>query len=55
MASKKVAITPTPAQEKDELLDELSVFLYDAYRHSKKENGKIELGKGQNAENGEST
>lgn len=36
----------------NELLDEIACFLYDAYRHSKeKESDKIELEKGQIAEN----
>ena len=40
----------------NELLDELASFLYDAYRHSKDNNGaKIELDKGQIAENEENS
>ena len=48
--------TISPAQAKDELLDELASFLYDAYQHSKeKVSDKIELEKGQIAENGETS
>lgn len=38
------------AQEKDELLEELASFLYDAYQ-DKKANDTIESSKGQNADN----
>ena len=51
MAKKKTK-EATPPKEKDELLDELAGFLYDAYKHGKeKESDKIELEKGQIAEN----
>lgn len=50
MASKETSTSLT--REKDELLDELASFLYDAYQHSKeKESDKIEPEKGQIAEN----
>lgn len=53
VANKETEVI-SPAQEKDELLDELASFLYDAYQHSKeKVSDKIELEKGQIAENGE--
>lgn len=52
----KKTTTFTPAKEKDELLDELASFLYDAYQHSKeKDSDKIVLEKGQIAENEENT
>ena len=55
MAIKK-AKEATPPKEKDELLDELAGFLYDAYKHGKeKDSGKIVLEKGQIAENEDST
>ncbi len=55
MASRAIK-TISPAQEKEELLDELASFLYDAYQHSKeKVSDKIELEKGQIAENGETS
>ena len=56
MAITKTAKSLPLAQEKDELLDELASFLYDAYKHSKeKESDKIEQEKGQIAENEENT
>ena len=52
MAITKTTKSLTLAQERDELLDELASFLYDAYKHSKeKDSDKIEQGKGQIAEN----
>ncbi len=55
MASKKTSTDcSSSAVSDDELLDELASFLYDAYKHSKeKDSGKIELEKGQIAENEE--
>jgi len=57
MASKKTSIGDgSLGVSNDELLDELASFLYDAYQHSKtKYDDKIELDKGQIAENGENT
>ena len=56
MASKKTSTKPYTPKEANELLDELASFLYDAYRHSnEKESDKIELEKGQIAENEENT
>lgn len=58
MASKK---TRTPdnsssGTSSNELLDELASFLYDAHLHSKeKDSDKMELDKGQIAENEEDT
>lgn len=50
MASKETSFSPTAS--KDELLDELASFLYDAYQdHKQKASDKIELSKGQNADN----
>lgn len=58
MASKKTR-KPDSSLERtsgNELLDELASFLYDAYRHSKeKESDKMELEKGQIAENEENS
>lgn len=56
MASKKTSTKPYTPKEADELLNELSSFLYDAYQHSKeKDSDKIEVGKGQIAENEDNT
>ena len=50
MASKETS--PSPIASKDELLDELASFLYDAYQdHKQKASDKIEVSKGQNADN----
>ena len=50
MASKETI--PSPTASKDELLDELASFLYDAYQdHKQRASDKIELSKGQNADN----
>jgi len=55
VATKKTK-EATPPKEKDELLDELAGFLYDAYKHSKeKDSDKIVLEKGQIAENEDNT
>lgn len=58
MASKKTrqAGYGSSGFSSDELLDELASFLYDAYQHSKENDGaKIELDKGQNADNEENS
>lgn len=50
MASKENS--PSPTASKDELLDELASFLYDAYQdHKQKASDKMEVSKGQNADN----
>lgn len=52
MAITKTTKSLTFAQQKNELLNELASFLYDAYKRSKEtESDKIEQEKGQNAEN----
>lgn len=51
MASKKTSTSLT-ASEKNELLDELASFLYEAYQdHKQKASDTIEKSKGQNADN----
>jgi hypothetical protein len=53
VASKKTTTSISPKKAVSEQLDELASFLYDAYQNSKqKENDKIELNKGQIADNG---
>ena len=50
MASKETS--PSPIASKDELLDELASFLYDAYQdHKQKTSDKMETSKGQTADN----
>lgn len=50
MASK--GTSPSTTASKDELLDELASFLYDAYLdHKQKASDKMEVSKGQNADN----
>lgn len=49
MASKETS--PSPTASKDELLDELASFLYDAYQdHKQKTSDKMETSKGRNAD-----
>jgi len=58
MASKGTRNPDTSSKgtNSNEQLDELASFLYDAYLHSKeKVSDKIELEKGQIADNGEKT
>ena len=57
MASKKTRTDNSSVMvSNDELLDELASFLYDAYQHSKeKDSDKIELDKGQIADNGDNS
>ncbi len=58
MASKKTKEPDysSSGTSSNELLDELASFLYDAYQHSKGNNGvRIELDKGQIAENEENS
>lgn len=56
MAIKKTTKALTTTKEKDELLDEMASFLYDAYKHSKeKDSDTIEKDKGQIADNEEKT
>lgn len=51
MASKETD-NSSRGTSKDELLDELASFLYDAFQHSKEmQSDKIEPKEGQNAEN----
>ncbi len=50
MASKETS--PNTIASKDELLDELASFLYDAYQdHKQKASDKMKESKGQNADN----
>ena len=50
MASKTTS--PSRTASKDELLDELASFLYDAYQdHKQRASDKIEVSIGQNADN----
>lgn len=50
MVTTKTKRASNTAQEKNELLEELASFLYDAYQ-DKKANDTIENSKGQNADN----
>lgn len=56
MASKKTNTSISPKKVLSEQLDELASFLYDAYQNNKqKVSDKIELDKGQIADNGETS